>query len=179
VDYSLGEKSTLSANYQYSDRYTGRTAHYKYDTYFSNSTKDSPVAETLYELYNPNDEHRNGHFQNVSVDYSLNNNNNTSFNLSFLYENSNLEQTIDNKEFAYNGKKLYHDYYSHQEGNPVFHSFQSDETPLDAYRFTADYQKEFGNGSSLNLGAVAQLVRLEGNSEQLTSKDFMMTPFCS
>jgi len=162
VDYKLTDKSQLSANYQYSDRNTGRAAHYKYDTYFSNSTHGSPIAGTLYELYNPNDIYRKGHFQNVSVDYFLENDNNSALNFSFLYENSNLEQTIDNKEFAYDGDRLYYDYYSDEHGNPVFHSFQRDETPLDAYRFEVNYQKDFENGNSLNLGAVSELVRLEG-----------------
>lgn len=165
VDYRLTEQSTLSANYQYSDRYTGRTAHYKYDTYFTSSTAGSPNPGSLYELYNPNDIHRKGHFQNVSVDYSLDTDDNASWTASFLFENSNLTQTIDNKEFAYSGDQLYYDYYSEAHGNPVFHSFQRDETPLDAYRFEVTRRKEFENGNALNLGAAAQLVRLEGMYE--------------
>ncbi len=165
ADYKLGENSQLSANYQYSDRQTGRAAHYKYNTFFSNSTNGRPISDTLYELYNPNHEERKGHFQNVSVDYNLKNDDNSSFKVSFLYENSNLEQTIDNKEFAYDGEHLYYDYYSNDPGNPVFHSFQKDETPLDAYRLAINYQKEFDNGNSLNLGAVSQLVRLGGTYE--------------
>ena len=165
VDYKLGDNSQLSANYQYSNRETGRAAHYKYDTYFSNSTHGSPIAGTLYELYNPNDIHRNGHFQNVSVDYFLESDDNSALNISFLYENSNLEQTIDNKEFAYDGNRLYYDYYSDEHGNPVFHSFQRDETPLDAYRFEINYQKDFDNGNSLNLGAISELVNLDGTYE--------------
>lgn len=162
VDYKLTDKSQLSANYQYSDRNTGRAAHYKYDTYFTSGTQGNPVAGTLYELYNPNDIYRKGHFQNVNADYFLENDNNSALNISFLYENSNLEQTIDNKEFAYVGDQLYYNYYSDEHGSPVFHSFQRDETPLDAYRFEIGYQKDFDNGNSLNLGAVSELVRLEG-----------------
>ena len=162
VDFKPGERSQLSANYQYSKRHTGRAAHYKYDTYFSNNTHSEPIAETLYELYNPNEIHRRGHFQNIALDYFWESNNNSAFNVSFLYENSNLEQTIDNKEFAYSGDQLYYDYYSDDHGNPVFHSYQRDETPLDAYRFEMNYQKDFDNGNSLNLGAVSELVRLDG-----------------
>ena len=162
IDYKLTDNSQLSANYQYSDRQTGRAAHYKYDTYFSNSTHGNPVSGTLYELYNPNDIHRDGTFQNVSVDYFLESENNSALNVSFLYEKSNLEQTIDNKEFAYVGDQLYYDYYSDDHGSPVFHSFQRDETPLDAYRLEVNYQKDFDNGSSLNLGAVSELIDLDG-----------------
>lgn len=162
ADYKLGENSELSANYQYSNRHSGRAAHYKYNTYFSNSTDGAPISGTLYELYNPNDIHRKGTFQNVNVDYRLNSDNNSSFTASFLYENSNLEQTIENKEFAYSGDQLYYDYYSNEAGDPVFHSFQRDETPLKAYRFAIAYQKEFENGNSLELGASSQNVRLDG-----------------
>ena len=165
VDYILGENSQLSASYQYSNRHTGRAAHYKYNTFFTSSTNGSPVAGTLYELYNPNDIHRKGHFQNVTLDYDLQINNNSSLNASFLYENSNLEQTIDNKEFAYDSDRLYYDYYEDDHGNPVFHSFQKDETPLNAYRVEVNFKKEFENGNSLNLGAASQLVRLEGTYE--------------
>ncbi|WP_319501793.1 TonB-dependent receptor domain-containing protein [uncultured Draconibacterium sp.] len=162
VDFKPGENSQLSANYQYSKRHTGRTAHYKYDTFFSNSTNGTPIDGTLYELYNPNEIHRKGHFQNVTLDYFLESKNNSALNISFLYENSNLDQTIDNKEFAYDNDRLYYDYNSNEHGNPVFHSYQLDETPLDAYRFEINYQKDFDNESSLNLGAVSELVRLDG-----------------
>jgi outer membrane receptor protein involved in Fe transport len=162
ADYQLGENSELSANYQYSERHTGRAAHYKYNTFFSNSIYGDPITGTLYELYNPNDIHRRGTFQNFSLDYRLRLVDNSSFTASFLYENSSLDQTIENKEFAYTGEQLYYDYYSNEPGDPVFHSYQSDATPLDAYRFALNYQKQFENGNSLEMGAISQNVRLEG-----------------
>lgn len=165
ADYQLGEKSELSANYQYSERRTGRAAHYKYNTYFSNSIDGDPITGTLYELYNPNDNHREGSFQNFSLDYRLTPADNSSFSASFLYENSSLDQTIENKEFAYVGEQLYYDYYSDEPGDPVFHSYQSDATPLNAYRFALNYQKPFENGNSLELGAISQNVRLDGKYE--------------
>lgn len=162
ADYQLNENSELSANYQYSNRHIGRAAHYKYNTYYSNSIDGPPIAGTLYELYNPNDEHRKGTFQNFNMDYRLNSDNNSTFTASFLYENSNLEQTIENKEYAYLGDQLYYDYYSEEPGDQVFNSFQRDVTPLKAYRFALNYQKELENGNSLDLGATSQNVRLDG-----------------
>jgi len=162
ADYRLNENSELSANYQFSNRHTGRAAHYKYNTYFSNSTTGAPIPGTLYELYNPNDIHRRGTFQNFSVDYRLSRDDISSFTASFLYENSDLEQTIENKEFAYVGDNQYYDYYADDPGNPVFHSFQRDATPLEAYRVAVNYQKVFENGNSLELGASSQFVRLDG-----------------
>ena len=165
ADYKLGENAELSANYQYSSRHTGRAAHYKYNTYFTNSTDGSPIPGSLYELYNPNDIHRTGSFQNFSLDYRLNTFDNSSFTASFLYENSNLDQTIENKEFAYAGDNLYYDYYSDEPGNPVFHSYQSDATPLEVYRFAVNYQKVSESGNSLELGVSSQFVRLDGTYE--------------
>lgn len=165
LDYNLSEKSRLSANYQYSDRHTGRAAHYKYNTFFTNGTTGAPFNGTLYELYNPNDIHRKGHFQSVTMDYKYEITKKAWMNTSVLYENSNLEQTIDNKEFSFDGNHLYYDYYSDNHQNPAFHSFQRDETPLNAYRLAVDFRKELENGNLLNLGAVSQLVRLEGTYE--------------
>ena len=162
ADYRLGKNSELLANYQFSNRQTGRAAHYKYNTFFSNSIDGEPIAGTLYELYNPNDVQRIGMFQNFSLDYRLKRDDNSSLTASFLYENSNLEQTIENKEFAYTGDQLYYDYYSDEPGDPVFHSFQRDVTPLQAYRVSLNYQKEFENGNSLEVGATSQNVRLDG-----------------
>ncbi len=162
AEYKTGENSRLSAGYQYSDRKSGRAAHYKYDTFYSGQTEGPPIDGTLYELYNPNDNHRNGTFKSASVDYGLTGDNSSAFHTSFLYENSNLEQTIGNMEYAYRGEQLYNDYYSDEPGNPVFHSFQKDVTPLDAWRIELSYKKEFQNGNTLDLGAMSQLVRLNG-----------------
>jgi len=165
LDYRLGESSDISANYQFSRRHNGRAAHYKYDTYFTDGTEGSPLPGTLYELYNPNDIHRRGTFQNFSLDYRFNQPGSFSLTASFLYERSDLEQTIENMEFPYAGEVLYYDYYSDNRGDPVFHSYQRDATPLDAYRASVDYERFFDNGNSLKLGASSQLVRLEGDYE--------------
>lgn len=165
VDYQLTDKTDLSASYQYSQRETGRAAHYKYNTFFSNSTGGDPISGTLYELYNPNDNHRNGTFQNISLDFRHRPDDLSTFTASLLYERSNLEQTIDNKEYPYLGDLLYYDYYSEDHGDPVFHSFQRDVTPLNAYRASFSYQKAFKNGNTLEFGAVSQFVRLEGTYE--------------
>jgi hypothetical protein len=127
VDYRLGESSDISANYQFSRRHTGRAAHYKYDTYFTDGTEGDPLPGTLYELYNPNDIHRRGDFQNFSFDYRYNNSGNSSFKASFLYERSNLEQTIENKEYPYIGEVLYYDYYSDDHGIVFIVPFQANE----------------------------------------------------
>lgn len=162
TEYKIGPASLLSAGYQYSKRRSGRAAHYKYDTYFAPTPYGNPEPSQLYELFNPNDNHRNGSFQSVHFDYNLNIGGSSSFKASFLYEKSQLEQTINNMEFAYQGDQLYYDYYSGNMGNPVFHAFQRDETPFDAFRLSINYKRSLGNGNVLNLGAVSQRVLLDG-----------------
>ncbi len=162
ADLKLTPNAELSANFQYSNRYTGRAAHYIYNTFYSNNIDGPPLSETRFQLYNPNDGKRDGSFQNLNLDYKLKTYNNALFTASFLYEKSNLEERIKNMEFAYLGDQFYYDYYSEAPGDPMFYSFQRDGTPLTAYRFALNYQKELENGSAIALGATSQNVRLDG-----------------
>ncbi|MBK3516332.1 TonB-dependent receptor domain-containing protein [Carboxylicivirga marina] len=155
VNYQLSEDAEIAVNYQYSNRTSGRTANYVYDTYFLD--KDGVLQEgTRKEIFNPNDIHRDGWFSNLSVDYIQKVNENSKLSTTFIYETSNLDQTIDNKEFPYNGERYYYN------DTPDFHSFQSDETPIDAYRFELDYQHIYDNGNTINVGVQPQLIRLDG-----------------
>lgn len=156
LNYDLNEKSDIALNYQYAKRKSGRTANYKYDAYFADSPTDTPINETLIKIYNPNDIHRNGWFSNLALDYNLKINETSKLTASVIYESSELTQTIENHEFAYNTERYYLD------DSPGFHSFQSDKTPLNAYRAALDYIKSFQNGNQLEAGVQAQLVDLDG-----------------
>lgn len=156
INYQLNDKAELALSYQYSKRTSGRTANYVYDAYFADSPTGTPYEGTLQNIYNPNDIHRDGWFSNLGLDYIHQINEKSKWSTSFIYETSNLEQTIDNKEFAYDGERYYYD------DTPDFHSFQSDETPIDAYRFVFDYEHEFENGNKINTGIQPQWVRLDG-----------------
>ncbi|MCG8700107.1 MAG: outer membrane beta-barrel protein, partial [Bacteroidales bacterium] len=156
LNYQLTENAEVAASYQYSQRTSGRTANYKYDAFFANEPESAALNGTLQEIYNPNDIHRDGWFSNLSVDYKQHVGKRTQWSTSFIYETSFLEQTIDNKEFNYNGERYYYD------DTPDFHSFQSDETPLDAYRFVFDIQHKFKNGNAMSMGIQPQWVRLDG-----------------
>ena len=156
IRYDFNENSALEANYQYSQRTSGRTANYKYDAYFSDHPNGEPIDGTLQQIFNPNDIHRDGWFSNFSLDYKQKVSEQSNWSTSFIYEFSGLDQTIDNKEFAHDGERYYYN------DKPGFHSFQSDKTPLSAYRFDFDYHNEFDNGSSLNFGIQPQWVRLDG-----------------
>lgn len=184
ASYKLTESSELSANYQFSKRKSGRTANYKYDAYFADSPTSDPLSGTLDEIYNPNDIHRDGWFSNMSLDYNVKLDESSKFSASFTYEASNLEQTIENHEFDYTGEKQYYDYnkdpYQYLEA-PRFHSFQSDETPLDAFRFALDYEKKFDNEDKIETGLQAQLVGLDGifNYDTIIGNDYWGDPSIS
>lgn len=156
VNYQVSDNAELAASYQYSKRTSGRTANYAYEAYFADTPDGEPIDGTYEEIYNPNDIHRDGWFSNLSVDYIEKINDQSQWSTSFIYETSNLKQTIDNKEFPYDGERYYYD------DEPTFHSFQSDETPLNAYRFIFDYQHRFDNGNKINMGVQPQWVRLDG-----------------
>ena len=156
LNYELSEKSDLAFSYQYANRKSGRTANYKYDAYFTDNPYGTPIASTLIEIYNPNDIHRDGWFSNMALDYNLKLNETSKITASVIYEGSELIQTIENYEFAYNTERYYLD------DTPEFHSFQSDKTPLDAYRVALDFAKTFSNDNQLETGIQAQLVDLNG-----------------
>jgi len=154
--YQLTKHSELAASYQYAKRESGRTANYRYEAYFTDDPEGIPMAD-LSSIYNPNDIHRDAYFSHFSVDYLLRLKANNKLSSAFTYESSNLEQTIDNKEYTYIGEQ----YYLNQ--SPDFHSFQSDQTPLDAYRLNIAYESKFANGTRLEMGTQAQWIRLDGD----------------
>lgn len=156
VNYELTKRSDLALNYQYANRKSGRTANYKYDAYFSDNPNGTALAGSLVEIYNPNDIHRDGWFSNTALDYKLKINEHSELSTSLIYEGSELEQTIDNKEFSYDSERYY------LEDTPDFHSFQSDKTPLSAYRVNIDYSTKLSNGDQLETGLQAQQVDLDG-----------------
>ena len=159
LGYELSENSNLAATYQYSQRETGRAAHYKYNTFFANTPYGTPITGTEVELYNPNDINRTGTFSNLTLDYNLNIDESSAFTSSFVYEVSDLKQVIDNKEFNYDSERYYFN------DTPNFHSLQSDETPLSAYRLAFNYDKKLDNGSTISTGVQSQWIRLDGMYE--------------
>lgn len=193
ASYKLTENSELSANYQYSQRKSGRTANYKYDAYFANSPTGAPIDITgdampdIDEIYNPNDIHRDGWFSNMSLDYNVKIDDDSKLSASITYEASNLEQTIENHEFDYIGESQYYDYNNYKKDGytypiePRFHSFQSDETPLDAFRLALDYETKLANGDKLESGIQAQLVNLDGifNYDTIIGNDYWGDPSIS
>ena len=158
IDYQFSKASQVSASYFYGNRTEGRSAFYIYNNFYGDQQKnpiiDIPVNDEW--IYNPNTDNRYGMFHTINVDFTHKLDNNAEIRTSFLYENSNLSRELDNYNYDYNP--------SNDQVNDVQLRFnQTDETPLDGYRFTFDYAKEFDNGNTLGLGVQPQFFTIEGD----------------
>lgn len=157
-DYSLSKNTKLSGSYFFGNRTEGRSAFYIYNNFYADKNKNTIEGIDKNEewIYNPNTDNRYGIFHTASIDFQHQIDKSSSIKSSFLYEHSNLSRNLDNYNYAY-------DKNTDAVGNTTLHFNQSDETPLDAYRFTVDYSKEFDNGNRLGLGIQPQIFNINGN----------------
>ncbi|MBV1888076.1 MAG: TonB-dependent receptor [Urechidicola sp.] len=164
MDYKISESSLLSASYRYGNRTAGRSAFYIYNNFFGDADKNPipgvPVDEEW--IYNPNTDNRYGKFHTFNIDFSYQIDEMSEIASSFSYENSNLSRELDNLNYEYAP-------ITDDIGDVTLHYNQTDETPLDGYRFSFDYTKEFENGNTLGIGVQPQYFSMEGkfNYEQL------------
>ncbi len=160
LDYRLDQTSTLSAFYYFGHRNEGRTAHYIYNNFFGDVNKN-PIAGIDPQnrwVYNPNTDDRTGVFHTTNIDYTKNFDNNSQLQLSFLYEHSGLSWTLDNPDYDF-------DFANDRQKELIRSFYQSDDTPLDGFRFTIDYEKELDNGHSLGVGFQPQYLKQTGGFE--------------
>ncbi|MCK5101998.1 MAG: TonB-dependent receptor family protein, partial [Cyclobacteriaceae bacterium] len=157
LDFRLSKKSVLSAAYYYGRRTEGRSAFYVYNNFYGDIDKN-PIDGIPVEnewIYNPNTDNRYGIFHSANIDYSINFENSSSLAVSFLYEHSSLTRKLDNKNYAY-------DKPSETIGGLQEHFRQSDDTPLDGFRISLDYDKKLSNGHNLAFGLQPQFLHHEG-----------------
>jgi outer membrane receptor protein involved in Fe transport len=156
-EWKTGEMSNLSASYFYGKREEGRSAYYVYHNFFGDKDKNPipavPVAENW--VYNPNTDNRTGTFHAANLDYSYRPNENTSFAVSVLYEHSGLDRALDNRDYAF-------DEVLDAAGALQEHFRQTDNTPLDGIRFSADYSRKLSNGHQLGIGIQPQWLNISG-----------------
>jgi outer membrane receptor protein involved in Fe transport len=158
MDFKISESSQLSTSYTYGNRTEGRSAFYIYNNFFGDKDKNElagvPVDNKW--IYNPNTDNRYGKFHTFNIDFTHNFDKMTALTTSFAYENSNLSRELDNYNYEY-------DPLTDQTGNELLHYNQTDETPLEGYRFAIDYVKEYDDGSTLGFGLQPQFFDIEGS----------------
>jgi len=158
LEYSFTEQTKLSASYFYGKRTEGRSAFYVYHNFYGDQEKNPvpgvPVNEEW--VYNPNTDNRYGIFHTVNLEVNQSLNNNASLDLAFLYEHSSLSRKLDNYNYEYIPE-------SDAVGAIQDHYNQSDDTPLNGYRFSLDYSQEFDNGHTLGFGLQPQYFSIAGD----------------
>ena len=157
VEFSEKEIAILSAAYYYGNRKEGRSAFYVYNTFYGDVDKNPitgiPVDEEW--IYNPNTDNRYGIFHSGNIDYSIKLDDRSNLSASFLYEHSSLSRELDNKDYAY-------DKPTETIGELHRHFRQADDTPLDGFRISLDYDKTLGNGHVLSFGLQPQILQHKG-----------------
>lgn len=156
-DANLNQRSSLSASYYYGNRTEGRQAFYLYNIFTADVDKNPidgiPVDEQW--IFNPNEGIRKGIFHTFSSEYSHSFTPAARLSLSGLYEHSVLSHDIDNPNIAYSpltgGLAEHLDHYK-----------QSDNTPLDGLRFSADFAWDISSSGTLNLGFQPQYFAIAG-----------------
>ena len=158
IDYQVSDKSSIAASYYYGDRQEGRSAFYVYNNFYGDKDKQpiTGLDPRNEYVYNPNTDDRYGVFHTSNIDFTTQFDDNSSLNLSFLYEYSKLSRELDNEDYNFdNGSQEIQDKRRHFR--------QSDNAPLHGYRFSIDYEKELGNGHVLSIGAQPQYITHDDN----------------
>ncbi|NOR76531.1 MAG: TonB-dependent receptor [Draconibacterium sp.] len=157
LDYSFSENSTISASYFYGNRNDGRSAFYVYNNFFADVDKNpiTGIEPNNHWVYNPNTDNRYGIFHAGNIDFTQNFDNKSQLQLSLLLEHSELSRELNNQDFDFNKA-------ADQVGELQRHFNETDDTPLNGYRFSVDYEKELDNGNMLGLGFQPQLVNQSG-----------------
>lgn len=158
ADFYLSDKTTLSAAYFYGNRKEGRSAFYVYNNFFGDINK-KPIPgkdPQNHWIYNPNTDERRGIFHTGNVDLTTKFDNKSQLTVSALFEHSALNRELDNQNFAFNQPED-----KIEELLTQFH--ETDKAPLNGYRLTIYYDKNFDNGHKLGFGFQPSLVTQDGS----------------
>jgi hypothetical protein len=156
-DYRVSPGSTFSGSCFYGNRTEGRSAYYIYNNYYAdiNNATVQGVDRMDAWIYNPNTDDRLGEFRNGNLDFVHNFNKTSELKISALYEHSDLTRKLSNENYEFNRA-------ADQFGARQLQYKQTDDTPLDGYRFSADYSAQLENGSKLGLGFQPQYLQIDG-----------------
>jgi outer membrane receptor protein involved in Fe transport len=156
-DFSLSENTTLSAAYFFGNRKEGRSAFYVYNNFFGDIDKNPIPGKDPQNhwIYNPNTDERRGIFHTGNIDLTTKFANNSQLFISALFEHSELSRELHNQDFAFNQPE-------DNVENLLRQFHETDNTPLNGYRLTVDYDKNFSNGHKLGFGFQPSLVKQTG-----------------
>ena len=156
-DYTIGDMNSISGSYYYGNRTEGRSAFYVYNNFFADINKQpiNGIPALDHWVYNPNTDNRYGIFHTGNIDYTHKFINNSQLLVSFLVEHSALSRELENQDFAFNNA-------ADEVGQLQRHFRQSDDTPLDGYRLSVEYNVELNNEGELGIGFQPQLLSQSG-----------------
>lgn len=156
-DVTLNQHSSISASYYYGNRTEGRQAFYLYNIFTADVDKNPVGGIPMDEqwIFNPNEGIRKGIFHTVSADYSYTFSPSARLVLSGLYEHSVLTHDIDNPNIEYS-------ILTGELGGHQLHYRQSDNTPLDGLRLSADFAWDISTTTTLNVGFQPQYFAIAG-----------------
>ncbi|MCF6357259.1 MAG: outer membrane beta-barrel family protein, partial [Draconibacterium sp.] len=157
VDYNLTDMSTISASYFYGHRTEGRSAFYVYNNFYGDIDKKPipGIDPRNHWIYNPNTDNRYGVFHTGNIDLTQKFDNKSKITLSLLYEYSELSRELNNLEYEF-------DKPTDSVGEKTEHFYQTDNTPLDAFRTSIEYEKELSDESKLGIGFQPQFLSQAG-----------------
>lgn len=158
ADYRFSDRAVLSAAYYYGKRNEGRSAFYVYNNFYGDVDKN-PIAGIPVDdswIYNPNTDNRYGVFHSANIDYKIKFDDISTLSASVLYEHSSLTRALDNKNYSY-------DKPSETIEELEEHFKQEDDTPLDGFRISLDYDRNLENGHTLSFGLQPQILSHEGS----------------
>ena len=153
ITYSIDDASSLSASYSYSHRNKGRAAFYVYNNFYADKDKSNKVAEEW--IYNPNTDNRYGEFHSANIDYTAKLDNDDNMSVSFIYEHSNLSSDLSNEVFDF-------DQPNDKVGAQRDHFRQNEDSPLNGFRLSFDYDTELENGDKIGFGFQPQYLMYDG-----------------
>uniref|UniRef100_UPI0032181024 TonB-dependent receptor domain-containing protein n=1 Tax=uncultured Draconibacterium sp. TaxID=1573823 RepID=UPI0032181024 len=171
LDYRVSDMSTISASYYYGNRTEGRSAFYVYNNYYGDVDKNPVpgIDPQNHWIYNPNTDDRYGKFHTANIDLTQKFENKSQVKFSLLYEHSELSRELDNQNFGFNKP-------ADEVESLLLHFNQTDNTPLDGFRTSVEYEKQFENKSKLGIGFQPQFVHQKGgynyNTLNVTTKEW-------
>ncbi len=157
-DYRFSEMDSISASWYYGNRNEGHSAFYVFNNFFADVNKE-PINGILplnQWMYNPDSDDRYGIVHTGNVDYMHRFINNSRLKVSFLFEHSELNRELLNKNYKFDS--------SAGKVGELQHVFrETDDAPLNGYRLSVEYNIELDNGGVFGVGFQPQILDQSGS----------------